>query len=55
MSGSNDVVNSSAEEDPNSQLAGMPVLRVWRAKKVGGQPASQPAVAWSLHYASSSS
>merc|ERR1712173_536055 len=29
-----DAVNSAAEEDPNSQLAGMPVLRVWKSKQV---------------------
>jgi len=27
-------VNSAAEEDPNSQLAGMPVIRVWQSKQV---------------------
>eukprot|EP01083_Nonionella_stella_P195599 720408_1 len=32
--GANDTVNSAAEEDPNSQLAGMPVLRVWNSKQV---------------------
>merc|ERR1711920_481581 len=32
--GANDTVNSAAEEDPNSQLAGMPVLRVWQSKQV---------------------
>lgn len=32
--GANDTVNSSAEEDPNSIIAGMPVLRVWLAKQV---------------------
>ncbi|KAH6927593.1 hypothetical protein HPB50_006129 [Hyalomma asiaticum] len=32
--GANDTVNSSAEEDPNSIIAGMPVLRVWNSKKV---------------------
>lgn len=31
--GANDTVNSAAEEDPNSIIAGMPVLRVWLAKK----------------------
>lgn len=36
--GANDTVNSAAEEDPNSILAGMPVLRVWLAKKVANQP-----------------
>uniref|UniRef100_A0A7S2V533 proton-translocating NAD(P)(+) transhydrogenase n=1 Tax=Fibrocapsa japonica TaxID=94617 RepID=A0A7S2V533_9STRA len=32
--GANDTVNSAAEEDPNSPIAGMPVVRVWEAKKV---------------------
>ncbi|XP_072028728.1 NAD(P) transhydrogenase, mitochondrial-like [Amphiura filiformis] len=32
--GANDTVNSSAEEDPNSIIAGMPVLRVWNSKDV---------------------
>ncbi|CAI4233118.1 unnamed protein product [Auanema sp. JU1783] len=32
--GANDTVNSSAEDDPNSSIAGMPVLRVWNAKQV---------------------
>merc|ERR1719150_524403 len=32
--GANDTVNSAAEDDPNSQLAGMPVLRVWKSKQV---------------------
>ena len=31
--GANDTVNSAAEEDPNSGLAGMPVIRVWQAKQ----------------------
>lgn len=30
--GANDVVNPAALEDPNSALAGMPVLHVWKAK-----------------------
>jgi NAD(P) transhydrogenase len=32
--GANDTVNSSAEEDPSSAIAGMPVIQVWRAKSV---------------------
>jgi NAD(P) transhydrogenase len=32
--GANDTINSAAEDDPNSQIAGMPVLRVWTAKQV---------------------
>jgi len=32
--GANDIVNSSAEEDPESPIAGMPVLQVWKSKKV---------------------
>ncbi|KAK9832503.1 hypothetical protein WJX81_002580 [Elliptochloris bilobata] len=31
--GANDTVNSAALEDPNSSIAGMPVLEVWRAKQ----------------------
>ncbi|CAK85335.1 unnamed protein product (macronuclear) [Paramecium tetraurelia] len=31
--GANDTVNSAAEENPNSPIAGMPVLRVWAAKQ----------------------
>jgi len=31
--GANDTINSSAEDDPNSPIAGMPVLRVWKANK----------------------
>ena len=34
--GANDTVNSAAEEDPNSIIAGMPVIRVWLTKQVGG-------------------
>lgn len=32
--GANDTVNSAAEEDPNSIIAGMPVLKVWLAQQV---------------------
>lgn len=32
--GANDIVNSSAEDDPNSVIAGMPVLKVWNANQV---------------------
>ena len=28
--GANDTINSAAEEDPNSIIAGMPVIRVWQ-------------------------
>ena len=32
--GSNDIVNPAAEEDPNSPIAGMPVIEVWKARRV---------------------
>jgi len=32
--GANDIVNSGAEDDPNSVIAGMPVLKVWNANQV---------------------
>lgn len=32
--GANDIVNSAALEDPNSAIAGMPVIEVWNAKQV---------------------
>ncbi|XP_042213471.1 NAD(P) transhydrogenase, mitochondrial-like [Homarus americanus] len=32
--GANDTVNSAAEDDPNSIIAGMPVLRVWVSNQV---------------------
>ncbi len=32
--GSNDIVNPAAQEDPNSPIAGMPVLEVWKAQQV---------------------
>ena len=32
--GANDTVNSAAETDPNSQIAGMPVIQVWKSTNV---------------------
>ena len=32
--GANDTVNSAAEDDPTSVIAGMPVLQVWKAEQV---------------------
>src|SRR5664279_4163888 len=32
--GANDTVNPSAEDDPGSPIAGMPVIQVWHAKEV---------------------
>ena len=32
--GSNDIVNPAAQEDPNSPIAGMPVLECWKATQV---------------------
>ena len=32
--GFNDIVNSSALEDPDNPIAGMPALQVWNAKNV---------------------
>ena len=31
--GANDTVNSAAQDDPTSVIAGMPVLEVWKAKQ----------------------
>ena len=32
--GASDTVNKDAEDDPDSSIAGMPVLKVWKSKKV---------------------
>ncbi len=32
--GSNDIVNPAAQDDPNSPIAGMPVLEVWKSRVV---------------------
>ena len=32
--GANDTVNSAAEDDPDSAIAGMPVIQVWNSKNV---------------------
>merc|ERR550537_1966920 len=32
--GANDTVNSAAETDPNSAIAGMPVIQVWNSRHV---------------------
>lgn len=32
--GANDTVNSAAEDDPNSAIAGMPVIQVWNSQQV---------------------
>ena len=32
--GANDIVNPAAEDDPDSPIAGMPVLQVWNAQNV---------------------
>ena len=32
--GASDTVNSDAEDDPGSAIAGMPVIQVWRSKNV---------------------
>lgn len=40
--GANDTVNSAAQEDPNSIIAGMPVLEVWKSKQVGVKNIPKP-------------
>ena len=32
--GSNDIINPAAQDDPNSPIAGMPVLECWKSKQV---------------------
>lgn len=32
--GANDTVNSAAETDPNCDIAGMPVIQVWKSQQV---------------------
>ena len=32
--GANDIVNPAAVDDPDCEIAGMPVIEVWKAKKV---------------------
>ena len=32
--GANDTVNSAAETDPNCDIAGMPVIQVWKSQHV---------------------
>lgn len=32
--GANYTVNSAAEEDPTSAIAGMPVIKIWNSKRV---------------------
>merc|ERR1712054_620748 len=32
--GANDTVNSAAEDDPNTAIAGMPVIQVWNSSNV---------------------
>ena len=44
--GANDIVNPAAQEDPNSPIAGMPVLEVWKARQVVISKRDRAVVFW---------
>ncbi len=52
--GSNDIVNPAAQDDPNSPIAGMPVLECWKARQVfvskRGQGTGYPGIENPLFY-----